>query len=84
MSRTTYIVIYRTATHVAHVIHSNLEDALADEHLGPRWSGRLYSTDQPDFSAAEAKEIYNHGVDSLPDAWGICDITPEPEPSRSA
>jgi len=70
-----YLVIYRTATHVAYVIHEDEDVARRDEHLSGRWMGRLYSIDDADgFGAPEAKDLYNHGIEAMAPAWGIREI----------
>lgn len=75
---TSYIVIYRTATHIGHTMHADEAEARQDEHLSTQWNGRLYSiSDAEGFSGAEAKDLYNHGAEAMSPAWGIAEIEVE-------
>jgi hypothetical protein len=73
-----FIVIWRTATHVAHAEYETETEARGDLHLDRQWNGSLYHVADADgFSAAEAKDIYNHGVAYLPPTWSITELDVE-------
>jgi hypothetical protein len=70
-----FIVVYKTATYVAFKLFVEEVEARESEYYSGRWNGSLYSIRDADgFGAAEAKELYTYGADSMAPGWGIRDI----------
>jgi hypothetical protein len=72
---TMFVVVYKTATHVAFKIFKKEAEARESEYYSGRWNGSLYSIEDADgFGAAEAKDLYNHGADAMAPGWGVREV----------